>query len=86
MFFTGTKPVPGTWKNWKVKRLQSKPLKRMEKEASQTAEQMMHAAALNRECKSSKYCWIVTLILISVNIVLNLTLSYMNVHVRLHPL
>lgn len=46
---TGTKPVPGTWKNWKVKRLQSKPPKRLEKEASQTAEQMMHAAALNRE-------------------------------------
>lgn len=49
--FSGTKPVPGTWKNWKVKRLQSKPLKRLEKEASQTAEQMMHAAALNKECK-----------------------------------
>lgn len=49
---TGTKPVPGTWKNWKVKRLQSKPPKRLEKEASQTAEQMMHAAALNRELVS----------------------------------
>ena len=49
--FSGTKPVPGTWKNWKMKRLQSKPPKRLEKEASQTAEQMMHAAALNRECK-----------------------------------
>ncbi|XP_052791484.1 protein FAM227B-like isoform X2 [Mya arenaria] len=50
---TGVKPVPGTFKSWKMRRLQSKPLKGMEKENSKTAEQMMQAAALNKELNYS---------------------------------
>ncbi|XP_053405704.1 protein FAM227B-like isoform X2 [Mercenaria mercenaria] len=45
---TGVKPVPGSHKSWKVRRLQSKPPKGLEKENTKTAEQMMHAAALNK--------------------------------------
>ncbi|KAL4227293.1 hypothetical protein ACF0H5_012739 [Mactra antiquata] len=48
-WITGVKPVPGTFKTWKVRRLQSKPLKGLEKESTKTAEQMMHAAALNKK-------------------------------------
>jgi len=47
----GVKPIPGTHKNWKMKRLQSKPLKGLEKESTKTAEQMMNAAALNKKRK-----------------------------------
>jgi hypothetical protein len=42
--------VPGTHKQWKVRRLQSKPPKGLEKENTKTAEQMMQAAALNKKC------------------------------------
>ncbi|KAH3828250.1 hypothetical protein DPMN_130203 [Dreissena polymorpha] len=50
---TGVKPVPGTFKGWSLRRLQSKPSKGLEKEQSRTAEQMMQAAALNKELNYS---------------------------------
>ncbi|XP_041366679.1 protein FAM227B-like [Gigantopelta aegis] len=48
-WITGLKPVPCTWKKWNVDRLESRSNKTQESETSAAAQQMMSAAALNKE-------------------------------------
>ncbi|KAL3866977.1 hypothetical protein ACJMK2_044220 [Sinanodonta woodiana] len=52
-WISGLKPVPGTYKYWRIKRLQAKAPRGQEKEASKTVEQMMHAAALHKDMNYS---------------------------------
>jgi hypothetical protein len=45
--YSGVHPVPGTWRQWKLKRLKAKPLRRADKDSSKAAEQMMQSALMN---------------------------------------